>query len=291
MHLAVGSGAVALIALAPAAAFDHPGPVPVNTAAPVVQGTAQEGQTLQTSDGTWTNQPTSYAYQWLRCDAGGANCAPIADATAQTDGLTGADVGSTIRAQVTASNQFGSATAQSAQTPVVVAAPPPAKCECSRVSIRLAGFNAHGTTTLVGLVSKKEEPAEFWHFVIKGTIECTTGEIADCEGFLKLRSPRLFPPYADFGRQRRTVTCAGPCGAATAFTRELHIRIARSEIESAREAWKSKKPLEKKVRIRVGCRGSRGSLATFTLVFTNGNSFDPARSDQDGDGKPDGKKP
>src|SRR5579859_160966 len=287
----VGS-AVVLFALAPAAASQHPPPPPpANTAVPVVTGTAQEGQTLQTSNGEWANQPTSFAYQWLRCDSGGANCAPISGATGQSYVLVTADVGSTIRSQVTASNQFGSASADSAQTPVV-AAKPRVKCECARVSIRLAGFNAHGTTTLVGLVSHKEEPAEFWHFVIKGTIECTTGDIVDCEGFLRLKSPRLFPPYADFGKQRRTLTCKGECDRTTPFTRELHIRIARSEIESARETWKkSKKPLEKKVRIRVGCRGARGRLMTFTLVFTNGNSFSPSRSDQNGDGKPDGKKP
>ena len=293
MQLGVGSGVVVLALVAfPGGAFDqHPPPVPANTAPPVIQGTAQAGQTLQTTNGDWTNQPTSYTYQWLRCDASGANCAGIAGATGPTDVLTNADVGSTIRSQVTASNQFGSASAQSASTPVVAPAPR-VKCECSKVSIRLAGFNAHGATTLVGLVSHKEEPAEFWHFVIKGTIECTTGDVVDCEGYLKLESPRLFPPYADFGKQRRSVMCTGACGGTTAFTREVHIRIARSQIESARVTWKkSKKPFEKKVRIRVGCRGTPGTLMTFTLVFTNGNSFDAARSDQNGDGKPDGKKP
>src|SRR5207244_3441828 len=44
------------------------GNVPVNTAAPVISGTAQVGQTLATSNGAWTNNPTSYAYQWNRCN-------------------------------------------------------------------------------------------------------------------------------------------------------------------------------------------------------------------------------
>ena len=294
MRFAVGSAAVAFAAV-PAGILQHPPPPPppppTNTGLPVITGIAQEDQTLQTSEGTWANQPTSYAYAWLRCDAGGANCAAIADATAQSYPLVTADVGSTIRSQVTASSQFGSASAESAQTPVVTPKPR-VKCECARVTIGLAGFNAHGTTTLIGLVSHKEEPAEFWHFVLKGTIECTTGDVADCEGFLKLKSPRLFPPYADFGKQRKALTCKGECDKTTPFTREVHIRIARSEIESAREAWKkNKKPLTKKVRVRAGCRGARGRTVTFTLVFTNGNSFDAARSDQNGDGKPDGKKP
>jgi hypothetical protein len=38
------------------------------------------------------------------------------------------------------------------------------------------------------------------------------------------------------------------------------------------------------------CVVSRRGI-TFTLVFTNGNAFSPALSDQNGDGKPDGRNP
>src|SRR5262245_5510083 len=274
--------AVLVFAAVPAAIAQHPPPpppppppIPANPDPPVVEGPAQEGQTLQTSNGTWTNQPNGFAYRWLRCDTSGANCTAIADATAQSYVLVSADVGATLRSQVTASNQFGSGKAESAPTPVVAPAPR-VKCVCSRVRIRIAGFSAHGGTTLVGLVSGKKEPAEFWHFVIKGRIDCTKGDVVDCEGFRKLESPRPFPPYADFGRQRKELTCKGEeCGKTTPFTREVHIRIARSQIESARADWKkSKKPLRKRVRIRTGCRGAKGRRVTFTLVFTNGNSFD-----------------
>src|SRR5207253_6592339 len=50
---------------------------PLNTAVPVVSGTTQQGQTLASSNGSWSNNPTSYSYQWLRCDTSGNNCALI----------------------------------------------------------------------------------------------------------------------------------------------------------------------------------------------------------------------
>jgi thermitase len=97
---------------------------PVNTAPPVVSGTAQDGQTLQTTTGTWTNSPTSYAYQWLRCDANGANCTNIAGATGASYALTSVDVRSTVESRVTATNAAGSTSATSTETAVVTAAAP-----------------------------------------------------------------------------------------------------------------------------------------------------------------------
>ena len=115
--------AAALIAVAvgvfAAAAAAAP---PANTAPPSITGTPTVGQTLTASDGTWSNSPTSFAYQWLRCNGGGNNCAEVAHGTQKTYTLVGADAGHTMRVRVTATNADGSNSSQSAQTAPVAAA-------------------------------------------------------------------------------------------------------------------------------------------------------------------------
>jgi len=76
---------------------------PLNTVAPVIAGTAQDGQTLRvTSNGKWTSADVlTFTYQWQRCDSGGASCANIGGATAATYKLASADVGHKIQAVVT----------------------------------------------------------------------------------------------------------------------------------------------------------------------------------------------
>jgi hypothetical protein len=95
---------------------------PANTAPPTISGTPAVGQMLTTSDGTWNNTPTSFAYQWLRCNAGGNSCANVANGTLKTYTLVGADAGHTMRVRVTATNADGSNSVQSAQTTVVAPA-------------------------------------------------------------------------------------------------------------------------------------------------------------------------
>ena len=41
---------------------------PVNTGRPSVTGDAIVGQQLTAENGTWTNAPTSFRYQWVQCD-------------------------------------------------------------------------------------------------------------------------------------------------------------------------------------------------------------------------------
>jgi hypothetical protein len=107
---------------------------PVNTAEPIISGTATAGSTLTASTGTWTSSSNiTYSFQWLRCDANGAGCSNIAGATGNHYQLKGSDVGHTVRVRVTARNADGSARKDSNPTDVVKKAspaPPPVVNGC-----------------------------------------------------------------------------------------------------------------------------------------------------------------
>ncbi len=101
---------------------------PVNSALPVASGTAQAGLSLSASTGTWSGSPTSFAYQWQRCSSSGSACSPVSGASSSGYLLSSADVGSTMRVGVTATNTGGSTVATSVATAIVAAAvvvPPP----------------------------------------------------------------------------------------------------------------------------------------------------------------------
>lgn len=83
-------------------------PVPASTVAPAITGSPSQGSTLTCSTGTWTNTPTSYAYQWLQ------DGATIVGATASTYASVAGDVGHTISCRVTATNANGSGSATAA---------------------------------------------------------------------------------------------------------------------------------------------------------------------------------
>jgi hypothetical protein len=96
------------------------GQAPRNTARPTITGDAQVGESLTANDGTWTNNPTSFAYQWERCDIDAIVCAPVPGATGKTYGVRATDVGFRLRVEVTARNASGTGTATLNVTGIVV---------------------------------------------------------------------------------------------------------------------------------------------------------------------------
>jgi hypothetical protein len=97
------------------------GGVPTNVTRPSISGDAREGEVLTANPGAWNGGPTSYGYQWVRCNAQGASCNPIGGATSQTYTPVQADVGNTLRVQVVASNASGPSEPELSPPTVLVA--------------------------------------------------------------------------------------------------------------------------------------------------------------------------
>ncbi len=113
---------------------------PTNLKPPQILGTAQAGQILTSSVGTWTGSPTKFTYRWRRCHAGGASCIAIPHAVGPRRTLTPDDIGSTLSLVVTATSKGGASSATTAATDVVVAAPlPPVSIGTQTVRRGIAG--------------------------------------------------------------------------------------------------------------------------------------------------------
>jgi RHS repeat-associated protein len=76
------------------------------------------------SEGTWTNSPIVYSYDWEDCNSSGGECKPIAGAVNQSYYPAKSDEGHTLVAQVNAVNADGTAVAASAATSVVATGTP-----------------------------------------------------------------------------------------------------------------------------------------------------------------------
>jgi hypothetical protein len=92
-------------------------------ARPEIVGMAQQGLLLRVLPGDWANEPTSYGYQWRRCNADGLECVSIEGATEPIRLLTSRDVGWTLRMVVTATNEAGSSFARTEATALVTPRP------------------------------------------------------------------------------------------------------------------------------------------------------------------------
>jgi hypothetical protein len=121
------------------------GAAPNNTSRPTITGDPRVGETLTANDGTWSNNPTSFAYQWQRCDVDAIVCGNVPGATGKTYGVRAADVGFRVRVQVTARNASGAGTATSAPSGIIVPRTPitNARPTIGIISIRFTGARAY----------------------------------------------------------------------------------------------------------------------------------------------------
>lgn len=96
------------------------GLAPVCVVAPATLGATIVGNQLSSTNGTWLYMPETYGPQWQRADPNGGNAVDIPGADQPTIQLDTSLIGRTLIVDVTAENDYGSATQASAHSGVVV---------------------------------------------------------------------------------------------------------------------------------------------------------------------------
>jgi hypothetical protein len=154
---------------------------PVNSAPPTISGSTVEGQRLLAAVGSWSGNPTSFSYQWLRCSSSGSSCAAVSGAAASSYTLGSADVGHTIRVQVTATNAGGSTAATSSATAVVAEAAATTGCFANPESCGYPGTSNTGANctslTPSGSISASTTGQKIENLNIKGTITVAASKV------------------------------------------------------------------------------------------------------------------
>ncbi len=89
--------------------------------APVITGTAQVGQTLECSEGTWPFTTTSVQYEWIRVIQPGANVRVQSLSGNNTYYVKVADIGNSIKCKVVVNSFRYTLPAESANTQIVIA--------------------------------------------------------------------------------------------------------------------------------------------------------------------------
>jgi hypothetical protein len=133
------------------------------------------GDVLVASTGGWTNNPTSYTYDWQRCNSSGASCVSIAGSSTTSGSYTiaSADSGDTLRVGVIATNGSGaSAETFSAVSAVVGAA---GATPVNTLLPALSGSAAQGSviTLTVGTFSNETSQTGYWE-------DCPTASSTTC---------------------------------------------------------------------------------------------------------------
>ncbi len=135
--LGAGEGTLIVPAGSTLVAYDGAGVgsgIPSNTSPPTVAGTASTGELVAADVGIWSALPTSYTYQWERCNGSGGACTNISGATGESYAPGDDDIGSTLRVSVVATNGSGSASAVTSAPSTAVALAPPSNVDSPTIS-------------------------------------------------------------------------------------------------------------------------------------------------------------
>jgi hypothetical protein len=204
---------------------------PNNVTPPTISGTAVVGETLTASNGTWTGSNSVFTYQWQKCDASGAaaSCTNIAGATANVYVPTPADIGSTLRVLVTATNSLGSATKESNPTPLVASTRP----ENTSLPAIVENLSLEGTVTSYSATTGLWTGSPTITFRYQWR-RCDTGG-ANCKDIAGATASTYTPASIDIGsRLRVAVTATNSFGTTTAVSEPTAVLAGTAPVNTFR---------------------------------------------------------
>ena len=158
-----------------------------NTARPTITGEARVGQELSASEGTWTGNPTSFAFQWQRCNIDAITCLDVTGATGRTYGVRLADLGFRLRVQVVARKDGRSGTATSAPTAVVQPTTPVTN---ARPTLRILKVTFLGAKVYVRFRVCDDQPRNLGILVRRRGLACAQRSGASQPAFRPARAVR-----------------------------------------------------------------------------------------------------
>jgi len=203
---------------------------PVNKKAPEIEGTAQQGKTLKAVHDEWTNSPTEFKYEWIRCEGSGSPCGPIAGATSSEYTLVEADVGKKLKVKEIAKNSGGeSAPAESALTAVVLPAAP-----VNKKAPEIEGQPQQGQVQKAVHDEWTNSPTEFKYQWLQCNSE---GTLASCTSIEAANSKEYTARAGDVGHRLRVKEVAKNAGGESEpVTSEPSAVISALPVPSATKA-------------------------------------------------------
>ena len=204
---------------------------PTNAGEPVISGDASVGSTLTATQGTWSGSPTAFAFQWLRCPSSGgasdgSDCAALGGATTQAYVVASSDVGSRLRARVTASNADGSASAVSNAT-VLVSAQDQSPRNTAQPTI--SGTPQAWVVTLTATQGTwSGTPTSFAYQWVRCASSGGSSDGTDCAVIGGAGTQAYVVSSSDVGsRLRVRVTATNPTGSTTAASNATALVVAQ----------------------------------------------------------------
>jgi hypothetical protein len=205
---------------------------PKNTKAPTISGTTRVPNQLSVTNGTWSGAPTSYTYQWFRCNAAvkkassklASSCSTISSATVATYTLTDADAGKFMVARVSGVNASATVAMHTAST---LAITPRVIAPKNTVAATISGTAQVSRVLTASNGTWSESPAEFgyqWYQCPKAVKKASSSLTKGCT-LIANQTDSTYQLTSNDARKfvLARVSASNNAGSASVFTSTLNV--------------------------------------------------------------------